>query len=149
MVQQNRLSVDVAGTPVNSKLHLFTFAALAYDPDVKQARRLHALCETVPGVTPTSIPKLIAAEVASCTSGLPQNTFLNTALGHSGGPSDQDGQAKTCVCRCRNPQRITTQTQRISTPCLRRAPAVHGFKQHVFGSHARRFADDEFPSTTR
>ena len=140
-LQPKRFSA-VAKASQNKQLHVFPDVALANIPDIRQARILCTSCETVTGVTPTGISKLNAADVSSRTSGLPQNTFWNKALGHSGGLSDQDGQAKTRVCRGRTPQRNTTQTQRISTPCLQRSPAAHGFKQHVPGPHAPRFADD-------
>ena len=143
-LQPKRFSAVANAPDKNQQLHVFPDATLANDTDVKQDRILCASCETVNNVTPTGISNIIAADVTSCTSGLPQNTFWNKELGHSGGLSDQDGQTKTRVCRGRNPQRNTKQTQRISTPCLRRVPAAHGFKQYVLGPHAQRYADDEF-----
>ena len=142
-LQPKRFSA-VVKTSNNMQLHVFPDASLANDPDVKQERIQYASCETVNGETPTGISQVTAADVASCTSGLPQNTFWNKALGHSGGLSDQDGQAKTRVCRGRTPQRNTKQTQRISTPCLRRVPAAHVFKQLAFGPHAQSHVDDNF-----
>jgi len=97
---------------------------------------------------PTGISTSIAADIATRMSGLPQNTLWNQTLGHSGGSSNPGSQAKPRVCRGRSPKKKNKQTQRDSTPCLRRLAAAHVLEQNVGGLNARRSADHEFQKHT-
>ena len=89
----------------------------------------------------TGISKIDAADVALCTSGVPQISIW-TLLGRPGGSSSQDSQAKTRVCRG-SPQIMIKQTQPTSKPCLQKLAAAHGHEQQNIELDVQSSADGD------
>ena len=73
-LQPERFSI-AAQTPNHIQLHFFTDTALANIPDVQEAAGLPALRDPIIVTESIGISQNMAADVAFCTSGLPQTQF--------------------------------------------------------------------------